>query len=292
MIEQFKFILFESFQSLRRYPLYSFISSLTIMICLIVISFIIYVSNITSNISENFRGNESVLKIFINNKISNENSNQICNDIKNDFNFDKVIFENKIKLFNNIDQDLKIWIKDDINFVPCLCSVNIDIKQIEQLNNIVKKINQDYSDKIDKIVYPHSYLAKFEKMASIIYSITLMIGLVFFIVSIFNISNIIKLSIESRKDVIEILKLHGSGKYFIKAPFIIEGLIHACIGFLFSTLIILFIFNTVSLENYNHFIVKSLITTIPFKIYIILNLIFGVFLGFIGANLGVSNYLE
>ena len=50
MIEQFKFILAESIESLKRFPLYFFISSLTIMICLIIISFIIYLSDVTNNI--------------------------------------------------------------------------------------------------------------------------------------------------------------------------------------------------------------------------------------------------
>ena len=119
-----------------------------------------------------------------------------------------------------------------------------------------------------------------------------MIGIIVFIVSIFNVSNIIKLSIESRKDLIGILQLHGARKYFIKAPFIIEGIIHGFIGFLFSSFIIIIIFNSFSLDMYSHFLADSLITTIPFKVYIFLNLIFGVLLGLIGSNLGTSNYLE
>ena len=72
MIEKIKFIFIESFKTFKRYSLYSFISSLTIMICLLLISFIIYLSNVTSNISENFKSNESILQIFINNSISEE----------------------------------------------------------------------------------------------------------------------------------------------------------------------------------------------------------------------------
>ena len=292
MIEQLKFIFFESFQSLKRYPLYSFISSLTIMICLIIISFIIYISNITNNISENFKNNESILKVFINNSIDNTESEKICQDIKNEFNFESATFEDRNDLFNNIDKNLKTWLKDDLNFIPCLCSINIDLKEVDKIDNIISSINENYADKIDKTVYPRSYLVKFEKMLSIIYSIIFVIGVIVFIVSIFNISNIIKLSIESRKNIIEILQLHGAKKYFIKAPFILEGVIHGFIGFLCSSLIIFLIFNSFSLVVGNHFLIDSLITSIPFKIYIFLNLIFGILLGLIGSNLGISNYLE
>ena len=292
MIEQLKFILFESFQSLKRYPLYSFISSLTIMICLIVISFIIYMSNITNNISENFKDNESVLKIFISNSIDDIESRKICNDIKQEFNFQKADFEDRNQLFNNIDQNLKTWLKDDLNFIPCLCSVTIDLNEVNEIDGVIRSINEKYGNKVDKTVYPRSYLIKFGKALSMSYSIIFIIGIIVFIVSIFNISNIIKLSIESRKDLIGILKLHGANKYFIKAPFIIEGVIHGFIGFVFSSLIIFLIFNSFSLDMYNHFLSDSLISTISLNIYIYINLIFGILLGLIGSNLGVSNYLE
>lgn len=292
MIEQLKFIFFESFQSFKRYPLYSFISSLTIMICLVVISFIIYLSNVTNNISDNFKDNESILKIFINNSIEDADSKEICEDIKNKFNFKYVTFENRNDLFKDIDKNLQSWLKDDLNFIPCLCSVNIDLETINEVDSIITSINQVYGKKIEKTVYPSSYLIKFEKALSMGYSIIFIIGIIVFIISIFNISNIIKLNIESRKNVIEILQLHGAKKYFIKAPFIIEGVIHGFIGFIFSSLVIFLIFNSFSLDLYNHFLINSLITTISLKVYIILNLIFGILLGIIGSNLGTSNYLE
>ncbi|MBI79482.1 MAG: hypothetical protein CMQ51_03565 [Gammaproteobacteria bacterium] len=292
MIEQLRFIFFESFQSFKRYPVYSFISSLTIMICLIVISFIIYLSNVTNNISDNFKDNESILKIFINNSIGDAESNKICEDIRDKFNFQYATFENRNDLFKNVDKNLQSWLKDDLNFIPCLCSINIDLKTINKIDSIINSINETYGKKIEKTIYPRSYLNKFEKALSMGYSIIFIIGIIVFIISIFNISNIIKLNIESRKNIIEILQLHGAKKYFIKAPFIIEGVIHGFIGFLFSSLIIFLVFNSFSLDLYNHFLVNSLITTIPFKVYIILNLIFGILLGLIGSNLGTSNYLE
>ena len=292
MIEQIKFILFESFQSIKRYPLYSFISSLTIMICLIIISFIIYLSNITNNVSNNFKNNESVLKIFINNSLNNDESQRICKNIEDEHNLNEVIFQSKESLFSDVDVNLKSWLKDDLSFIPCLCSVNINLNRIDQIDSIINLINKKYKEKIEKIVYPKSYLVKFEKMLSLTYSIIFLIGIIVFIVSVFNISNIIKLSIESRKNLIEILELHGAKKYFIKAPFIIEGIIHGFIGFIFSSIFITIIFNTFSINSYTHFLATSLITTIPYNIYIFLNLIFGVLLGLIGSNLGASKYID
>ena len=292
MIEQLKFILIESLQSLKRFPLYSFISSLTIMICLIIISFIIYLSDVTNNLSKNFKKNESVLKIFLKNNIDDDKSLEVCQNIKEDYEFELMTFENRNQLFSKIDKNLKTWLKDDLDFIPCLCSFNIEITTVDEIDNLSNKIYENYRDMIDKIVYPRSYLVKFEQILSLVYSVIFLIGVIIFVVSVYNISNIIKLSIESRKNVIEILKLHGANKIFIKAPYIFEGIIHGFIGFILSSLFILFSFNIFSSFIYDHFLAQSLITSISFKTYILINLIFGVILGFIGSNLGTSNYLE
>ena len=292
MIEQLKFILIESLQSLKRFPLYSFISSLTIMICLIIISFIIYLSDVTNNLSKNFKKNESVLKIFLKNNIDDDKSLEVCQNIKEDYEFELMTFENRNQLFSKIDKNLKTWLKDDLDFIPCLCSFNIEITTVDEIDNLSNQIYTNYKDMIDKIVYPRSYLVKFEQILSLVYSVIFLIGVIIFVVSVYNISNIIKLSIESRKNVIEILKLHGANKIFIKAPYIFEGIIHGFIGFILSSLFILFSFNIFSSFIYDHFLAQSLITSISFKTYILINLIFGVILGFIGSNLGTSNYLE
>ena len=152
------------------------------MICLIVISFIIYLSNVTNNISDNFKDNESILKIFINNSIEDADSKEICEDIKNKFNFKYVTFENRNDLFKDIDKNLQSLLKDDLNFIPCLCSVNIDLETINKIDSVITSINQAYGKKIEKTVYPSSYLIKFEKALSMSYSIIFIIGIIVFII--------------------------------------------------------------------------------------------------------------
>ena len=292
MIEQLKFIIKESVKSLQRFPLYSFISSLTIMICLIIISFVIYLSDVTNNISKNFKNNESVLKVFLKNDINVKSSLELCQSIKEEHNFTQMTFEDRNDLFSKIDINLKTWLEDDLEIIPCLCTFSVNVNSVNQIDDLSNSILSKYQSKIDKIVYPRSYLFKFEKILSLTYSVIFLIGIIVFIVSIYNISNIIKLSIESRKNVINILQLHGASKTFIKSPYILEGIMHGFIGFVLSSSFIVFSFNIFSSVSYDHFLAQSLITSITLKTYILINLIFGVILGFVGSNLGTSNYLE
>ena len=291
-MEKIKFILFESFISFKRYPMYSIISSLTVSICLLLISFIFYLSNVSNNISDNFKNSESVIDLYINNSLTDIEGKKICLEISNNLNLPKITFINKEILLSrgSLNKNLKKWLNNDISFAPCLCSLNL----IESSNptEIIDSIKKTYGDKIFKISYPESYILKFDKFISSIYSFILVIGIILIIVSIFNVSNIIRLSVETRKNIIETLKLHGATNSFIRAPFIIEGLIQGVIGALISNIIIFTIFNLITLDNYNHFLINSFITTVSFSIYFFLNIIIGSLLGFIGSNLGTANYLD
>jgi len=294
MMAKIKFILSEGLKSFKRYPLYSFISSLTVTVCLLVISFIFYLSNVSNNISDNFKNNELSIDVFIDNSFDDKNSRALCNSIDSLIDSDGSFFYTKEQLYKKIkiNSDLTKWIDNDINFLPCLCTIKLSSKEISDIDSIIELIKINYDNKINKIIYPQSYLIKFDKLISSIYSFIFIIGILIFIVSIFSVSNVIKLNLDSRKDTIETLILHGADKFLIKSPFIIEGLLQGLLGSFLSSLIVIFIFNLDIVSSYNHFLISSFISTISIKIYITLNVIFGILLGFIGSNFGTSNRIN
>ena len=294
MIEKIKFILLEGFKSFKRYPLHSFISSLTITVFLLFISFILYLSNVSNNISENFRNEELAVDIFIDNSINSQKSKILCNQIDSLVNGDGIIFQTKDQIYKRIEinSDLNEWISDDIDFLPCLCTIKLNSKETSEVSVLIDLIKKKYDNKINKIIYPQSYLLKFEKFISSIYSFIFIIGILIIIFNIFNVSNVIKLNLDNRKEIVNTLILHGADRFIIRSPFIIEGIFQGILGSFLSCVIIIFIFNLDILNNYNHFIISSFVSTISIKTYIFLNVIFGILLGFIGSNLGTSNRIN
>ena len=294
MIEKFKFIFSEGFKSFKRYPLYSFVSSLTITVCLLFLSFIIYLSNVSNNIAENFKIEELAIDIFIDNSIDNQDSRILCNDINTLIDGDGFIFNTKEQVYEKIEvnSDLNKWLNNDVYFLLCLCNVKLNSKKISDIDDIAQLIKKKYGNKISRIIYPQSYLLKFDKVISSIYSFIFIIGILIIIVSIFNVSNVIKLNLDNRKNIVDALILHGADKIMIRAPFIIEGIFQGILGSLLSCVVIIIIFNLDILSNYNHFLISSFISSISIKTYVSLNIIFGILLGFIGSNLGTSNRIN
>ena len=38
------------------------------------------------------------------------------------------------ELFKSVDSNLKLWLEDDIDSIPYLCSANLNINQIDEIN--------------------------------------------------------------------------------------------------------------------------------------------------------------
>jgi len=290
MIEKIKFIMNESIKSFSRYPLQSIISSLTITMCLLILTFIIYLSNVSNNLSDNFKSKELFINVYIDNKNNDFESKEICEEIDEIIKSDSFQFLSKNKVYQtmNVSKSIDELIGNDINFLPCLCKYDISEGDTDIIDKTINSVKLNHDSDISKIVYPKSYLNKFEKFISIIYSFIFLLGIIILVVSIFNTSNVIKLNINSRKEVLKTMILHGADDYLIKLPYLIEGMFHGLIASLISSSIILFIFNLDMSFDSNHFVVNSFVSTLEAKSYIFLNLILGILLGYLGSNLGVN----
>ncbi len=80
---------------------------------------------------------------------------------------------------------------------------------------------------------------KIEKLFDMALRIGIIIGGLLCAGSIFIVTNTMKLSIYSRKEEIDILKLVGATDWFVKTPFLLEGLIQ---GFLSGILTLIFLY--------------------------------------------------
>jgi cell division transport system permease protein len=83
---------------------------------------------------------------------------------------------------------------------------------------------------VDEVQYSQEWIDQIQAVMGVIQIVGLVFGGLLFLAALFIVTNTIKLTIYSRKDEIEILKLVGATNGFVKAPFLIEGSIQGFLG--------------------------------------------------------------
>lgn len=87
---------------------------------------------------------------------------------------------------------------------------------------------------ITEIQYGEEWLKRFHTFMTFVRLVGAVLGGFLLLAVVFIVSNTIKLTIYARKDELELMGLVGATRFFIKAPFIIEGIIQGAAGALLS----------------------------------------------------------
>lgn len=138
----------------------------------------------------------------------------------------------------------------------------------------------------------------FQETAGIIYSISnsirnfsLWIIAILCIVSAFIISNSIKVSVFSRRKEIHIMKYIGATNWFVRWPFLIEGVIVGVIGATVAFFVVWLIYWRVTLA-----VNVSFLTLVSFgeMVWVLLGafLAVGIFIGFVGSLISIRKHLK
>ncbi|MBO4783199.1 MAG: permease-like cell division protein FtsX [Lachnospiraceae bacterium] len=120
--------------------------------------------------------------------------------------------------------------------------------------------------------------------------------LILFAVSIFLISNTVTMGISVRKEEITIMKYVGATDFFVRAPFVFEGMILGLIGAAIPMGLLYYLYGIVTNLITDKFAFLSFLTFLPayeiFTYLIPFSLALGVGIGFVGSFFTVRKHLK
>ena len=116
-------------------------------------------------------------------------------------------------------------------------------------------------------------------------------------VAVFLISNTITVGISVRREEIGIMKLIGATDYFVRAPFIVEGIVIGLIGAAIPLGILYVLYEKIIIyitEKFNF--IGSMISFLPvetvYETLLPVALILGVGIGFVGSRITIRKHLK
>ncbi|MDY2698100.1 MAG: FtsX-like permease family protein, partial [Lachnospiraceae bacterium] len=121
--------------------------------------------------------------------------------------------------------------------------------------------------------------------------------LILLMVAVFLISNTITVGIGVRREEIAIMKLIGATDYFVRAPFVVEGVLIGLIGSVLPLLILYLMYGRVINYIVNRFVflnnvLNFLPVSVVFKTLVPVALILGVGIGFLGSRFTIRKHLS
>ena len=123
-----------------------------------------------------------------------------------------------------------------------------DAKYLSSLSQVAKG-----SKLVDEVVFQKDIVDTLIKFTNGLRQIGIVIIAVLLIVSIFVILTIIGIKITVRKDEIEIMKLIGASNWFIRTPFLLEGIFYGAVGAIIGWGVsygVLFFYATPKIESF------------------------------------------
>lgn len=176
---------------------------------------------------------------YLNDNISRESLTALLEDVEGFPEAREVRYTSKEDALKSLKEELAAnsYILDGLDMNPLPASIVIKLKEGFQNPPGLKKVAGRLRgrESIDELQYGGEWLEKFSALISIIKigGAVLAIGLV--LSTMLIVSNTIRLTIQTRMDEIEVMRLAGATRLFIKAPFFIEGVMLGGIGAVFAT---------------------------------------------------------
>lgn len=111
--------------------------------------------------------------------------------------------------------------------------------------------------------------------------------------TLFIISNTIRLTVFARRKEIAIMKYVGATDWFIRWPFLLEGMVLGLLGGIIADVVLRFGYSAVIEKIYSTLAFFPLIPEQPFLDYISIGIIFvGMFIGAMGSTISLKRFLE
>ena len=287
------YLIREGFRSITTHGFMSFASVTVIIACLIIMGSVSLLSvNIDALIKDLEDQNEVVA--FVDDSISDEDeAKALQSSVEAVDNVSSVEFVSRTDamdaFMSKYDESLMEGIDETVfrhRFVIHLTDISQMAETERDLRNVpgIAKVNAHLD-----------YAQRFVTIRNIISVISLVLIVMLVFVSVFIMSNTIKLATFGRREEIAIMKMVGANNSFIRLPFVVEGLVLGILGGGLAFFAEWGIYELITGELVSS-LTGSFISVVPFRsvamVVLVVYLGTGILVGAVGGVNAIRNYLK
>jgi len=286
----------EGFRGIARHPLVTVASVTTILLMLILMStFFIFSANARSMMKK--LGQQPPIEVYMKLNADVDEINQTSKLIFEDSRVIEVYLNSPEQNYNSFKENLgtSSSILDDFDYNTYLpYTFSVRISDPAMADDVVAKIQtMPGVSKVDRESRVMSFLSQARKAVNIA---TVVSFVVLFIIALFIISNMVRISVYSRASEIEIMKFVGATNFYIRMPYIIEGAIVGLISAGCAWAITILAYRTIYYKAMANLDPSSFYALLPARNImwwvLVIAVLIGVLIGSVGSGISVRKYIK
>ncbi len=181
--------------------------------------------------------NELAVKAYLNDDATQQQINAVRVKLESDDRVKSVTFISKEQALEEMERKYP-ELTENLSSNPLPASFLVDPRRAEDTRAIAETL-QPLPPGVDKVNYGEKTANRILRVARVIEVIFLVAVLVLLAASTLLIANTIRLSIFARRREIEVMKLVGATNWFVRGPFMLEGLLTGLIGAVAAVVLLL-----------------------------------------------------
>ncbi|AQR96221.1 permease-like cell division protein FtsX [Clostridium saccharoperbutylacetonicum] len=294
-ISTFKYYIIDALKSLKRNRTISLASLITVTTTLLIMGvFILLMQNI--NIGMKNVESQVKIQVFLNDNITSKDQESINQKLDNISGVKSFKFEDKseaLEKFNEQVSENNSSLLNNYNSSnnPLPNSYIVELENLEMSQQVISAIKN--MPGIESIGNDQKFTNKLITISKNIKWIGLALFILMVLVSIFLISNTIKLTIYSRRREIGIMKFVGATDWFIRWPLIIEGAIIGLLGAVCSNILVYYLYKLVFIKINENLLLINLLSpsyitqTLHWQLILV-----GILIGSAGSSWSLIKFLK
>lgn len=293
-INTLKYFFIDAFKSLKRNRTLSIAAMITVLITFFIFgTFTLLGLNFNKAIEE--VASKVEIKVFLKDDIKLLDQREIEMKLNEQEGAKEVIYESREEAFLNFKESLKdnpgLLQGYDLQNNPLPSSFIVKLKDPEYANAISNSV-KDMSG-VENISNQQDMINTISSFVDGVRIAGLILFAVFIGVSIFLITNTTKITVYSRRKEVGIMKYVGATDWFIRWPFIIEGMIIGIIGSLLSSVLLFSLYKWA----YGYIVANMFLVTLVSPGFVLgtltwLFLLGGIVVGAVGSIVALRKFLD
>lgn len=179
----------------------------------------------------------------------------------------------------------------DINPAILPASIRIELVDIEMHGSVRFRLEQQ-AGAVRQVATAAESIEQLQALSSVLNVLGLGMAIVLGVAAVVLIANTIRLAIYARRDEVSIMKLVGASNWFIRVPFLLEGMIEGLVGAALAVFAVWLGTTNLAQAGETFALFRLDVSQEFFFRWGLLFLIFGAVAGVIGSMLGLSKYLR